>query len=341
MPSPSPSPSPPFPTTPTKPALVTATLETTVPVPVPVPIAVAMPVSKFPDRALVVVVGVVPLSGKRLLLILLLDLDTGLFQARLPLWMGAFLALGPIRAEAGEIVRAHLLADMFLGAPGPQRAEALIVMWTGRQLALRVDVQVQALVAVGTEAVAQEEVALGHLAQVELVQELAALTLFTQAAQPVLAHERVERVSAILLAAAVGNGDVALRAAGSERAVAVDVGLAYWAIGGEAVEVGSLEKRREGECRCIRGCCLGQQLLRQLACRRRRRSGRPRHGLGGLGGLWQYLVPAVCACVQAVVIDGWCCRCSPCGLGLLCVEGCFLGLGPSCTSRRPGRMRRL
>lgn len=176
--------------------------------------------------------------------------------------MRALLALWSIGAETSEIIRAHLLADMFLGAPGPQRAEALVVMWAGRQLALGVDMQVQTLVAVGAEAVAQEEVALGHLAQVELVQELAALSLFTQATQPVLADERVERVPTFLLAAAVGDGDVALRAAGAEGAVAVDVGFTYWAIGGKAVKVGSLEERREGEGRCIRRRCLGEQLSR-------------------------------------------------------------------------------
>jgi hypothetical protein len=136
---------------------------------------------------------------------------------------------------------------MFLGAPGPQRAEALVIMWARRQLALGVDMQVQTLIAVGAEAVAQEEVALGHLPQVELVQKLAALSLFAQATQPVLADERVERVPTVLLAAAVGDGDVALRAAGPEGAVAIDVGFAYWAIGGKAVEVGSLEERRKGE----------------------------------------------------------------------------------------------
>lgn len=109
--------------------------------------------------------------------------------------------------------------------------------------------QVQTLVSVGAESVAQEEVALGHLAQVKLVQELAALPLLAQATQPVLADERVERVSAVLFAAAVGDGDVALRATSPERAVAVDVGFAYWAVGGKAVEVGSLEEGREGECR--------------------------------------------------------------------------------------------
>lgn len=271
MPSPSPSPSPPLPTAAAKSALMTSALESTVPVSVPIPVAVS--VSEFPDRALVLVVSVFPLPRERLVVVLLLNLDTGLFQACLPLWMRALLAVWSIRAETGEIVRAHLLADMFLGAPGPQRAEALVVMWAGWELALGVDMQVQALVAVGAEAVAQEEVALGHLAQVELVQELAALSLLTQATQPVLADERVEWVSAVLLAAAVGDGDVALRAAGSEGTVAVDVGLTYWAIGGKAVEVGSLEERREGERRRSRGWCLRQQLSRQLACRCRCRGG--------------------------------------------------------------------
>lgn len=247
MPSPAPSPAPPLPTTATKPALVTSALETTVPVPVPIPVAVS--VSDFPDRALILFVGMFPLSRERLVVILLLGLDTGLFQACLPLWMCALLAIWTIRAETGEIVPAHLLAGVFLGAPGPQGAEALVVMWAGRQLALWVDMQVQTLVSVGAESVAQEEVALGHLAQVKLVQELAALSLFAQATQPVLADERVERVSAVLFAAAVGHGDVALRATSPEGAVAVDVGFAYWAVGGKAVEVGSLEERREGESR--------------------------------------------------------------------------------------------
>lgn len=254
MSSPAPPPSPPLPTTATKSALVTSALEATIPVPVPIP--VTMSVSEFPDRALILVVGMFSLPRERLVVILLLDLDTGLFQACLPLWMGALLAVWSIRAETGEKVRAHLLADMFLGAPGSQRAEALIVMWAGWQLALGVDMQVQALVAVRAEAVAQEEVALGHLAQVELVQELAALSLLTQATQPVLADERVEGVPAVLLAAAVGDGDVALRAPGSEGTMAVDVGFTYWAIGGKAVEVGSLEERREGECGRGRGWCL-------------------------------------------------------------------------------------
>lgn len=78
--------------------------------------------------------------------------------------MRPFLALGPVRAETGEEIGTHLLAHMFLGTPRPQRAETLVVVWTRRQLALGVDMQVQALVAVRAEAVAQEEVALWHLA---------------------------------------------------------------------------------------------------------------------------------------------------------------------------------
>lgn len=260
MPSTASSPASPLSTTTAESALVTSALEAAISVPVAV--AVAVPITEFPDGALVLVVRVFPLWRVRLFVILLLNFDTWLVQARPPFWVGAPLAVWPVGAEASEVIRAHLLADMFLCAPGPKRAEALVVMWTGRQLALGVDVQVQTLVAVGAEAVAQEKVTLGHLPQVELVQELAALSLFTQATQPVLADERVERVATILLAAAVGDGDVALGAAGSEGAVAVDVGLTYWAIGRKAVEVGSLEERREGEGRGIRGRRLGKKLSR-------------------------------------------------------------------------------
>lgn len=102
------------------------------------------------------------------------------------------LTLGPIRAEPSEVVRAQLPADVLLRAPRPQRAEPHIVVRAGRQPAHGVDVEIQALVAVGAVPVAHEEVALGHLAEVVLVQELAVLALLAQAAQPVLADEAVE-----------------------------------------------------------------------------------------------------------------------------------------------------
>jgi hypothetical protein len=222
---------------------VTSALEATVSVLVPVPVAVSIP--EFPYGALILVICVFSLCWESVLVILLLNLDAWFFQARLPLWVCALLAARSIRTETSEVIGAHLFADVFLGTSRPQRAEALVVVGAGWQLALGVDVQVETLIAVGAEAVAQEEVALGHLPQVELVQELAALSLFAQATQPVLADERVERVAAVLLAAAVGDGDVTLRAAGPEGAVAVDVGFTYWAISGKAVEVGSLEEWRE------------------------------------------------------------------------------------------------
>lgn len=69
-------------------------------------------------------------------------------------------------------------------------------------------------------------------------------------------------MATILLAAAVGDGDVALGAACSEGAMAIDVGPTYWAIGRKAMEVGSLEERREGEGWGAKRRCLGKELAR-------------------------------------------------------------------------------
>lgn len=101
--------------------------------------------------------------------------------------MRALLARGAVRAETGEVARAQLAADVLLAACRAQRAETLVVVGARRQLGLGVDVQIQTLVAVRAVAVAHEEVALRHLAQVVLVQELAALSLFAERTQPVLA----------------------------------------------------------------------------------------------------------------------------------------------------------
>lgn len=83
--------------------------------------------------------------------------------------MGALFAIPAVGTEAGEKVLTHLFPNMFLGAAGAEGTEAAIVVWTGRQLALGVDMKVQTFVAVAAETVPQEEVALWHLAQVELV----------------------------------------------------------------------------------------------------------------------------------------------------------------------------
>lgn len=157
--------------------------------------------------------------------------------------MRAHLALGPVGAEPGEVERAQLPPDVLLRAPRPQRAEAHVVMRARRQPAQRVDVQVQTLVTVGAVPVAHEEVALGHLAQVVLVQELAVLALLAQAAQPVLADERVETPRWSLRV----RRDVPLGAARAVGAVARLEGAAYGAVGGQADLVGSSEEGGEVE----------------------------------------------------------------------------------------------
>ncbi|RYC62642.1 hypothetical protein CHU98_g3547, partial [Xylaria longipes] len=91
------------------------------------------------------------------------------------------------------LIPAWLAADVTLAAAGAEGAEAAVVVRAGRQLAEGVNVQVQTLVTIGAVAVAHKEIALGHLAQVVFVQELATLALLAQGAQPVLANERVVR----------------------------------------------------------------------------------------------------------------------------------------------------
>ena len=162
--------------------------------------------------------------------------------------MTADLAVRPVRAEPGEVEQAGLAPDVLLGAVGAEGAEAHVVVRAGREAAEGVDVQVQALVAVGAVAVAHEEVALGHLPQVVLVQELAVLALLAQAAQPVLAHERVEPARG-----PVGRprelrvGDVPLGAVRAVGAVARVEGLAYGPVGEQADLVGAAEEGGEVE----------------------------------------------------------------------------------------------
>lgn len=76
--------------------------------------------------------------------------------------------------------------------------------------------EVQTFVAIATEAIPQEEVALGHLSQVELVEKFAGLALFAEAPQPMLADERVEWMSAAAATVLLcGVGDMTFRAAGA------------------------------------------------------------------------------------------------------------------------------
>lgn len=87
--------------------------------------------------------------------------------------MRAQLTQLPVGAETAQVVEANLPLGVLLVAPGAQGAEAPFVVRAGGKPGGRVDVQVQALVAVRAVPVPDEEVALGHLAQVVLVQELA------------------------------------------------------------------------------------------------------------------------------------------------------------------------
>lgn len=156
--------------------------------------------------------------------------------------MRARLALRPIGTEPREIVHAQLPPHVLLRAQRAQRTEAHVVVRARRQLRQRVDVQVQALLAVGAVAVAHEEVALGHLAQVVLVQKLALLALLAQAAQPVLAHQRIEPAGRVLLLlllllrAVLGAAvqDVSLGASRAVGAAACLEGFTYRPIGREA-----------------------------------------------------------------------------------------------------------
>lgn len=109
--------------------------------------------------------------------------------------------------------------------------------------------QIETLLAIGAVTVAHEEVALGHLPQVILVQELAMLALLAQPAQPVLADERVQaaRRAAARGAARGAVRDVALGTARAVGAVPRLEGLAYRAVGGEADLVGLAQEGREAE----------------------------------------------------------------------------------------------
>lgn len=126
-------------------------------------------------------------------------------------------------------------------------------MRTRRQLAQRIDVQVQTLLAIRTIPIPHEEVALWHLAQVIFVQELAVLALLAQAAQPVLAHERVEPARRLLLVPGPPVRDVPLRAARAVGAASRLEGLAYGSVGREADLVCLPEERREAEVVGLRG----------------------------------------------------------------------------------------
>lgn len=244
------------------------------------PIASATPTASLPSSSEVslVLVHVHQIIPSVRLFVHHVRLGDGLLEVLIPPRMRALLTRRTVGAEAGEVARAQLAADVLLAAGGAQRTEALVVVGAGRQLGLGVDVQIQTLVAVAAVAVADEEVALGHLAQVVLVQELAALALLAQRAQPVLAHQRV--VARVGARRRVGR-HVPVRARRPQRTVPRYEGFAYRSVGGKAVAVGRAQERREAEAVARR--LVLEDLLRELGGSRRR-LGR-RHGGRGCNGL--------------------------------------------------------
>lgn len=87
--------------------------------------------------------------------LLLLDFDLWLLEVLvlLPLGVCALLAVPPIRTKTCQEIGTHLLAYVLFGATGTQWAETAVVVRTGRQLALRIDVEVQTFVAITTETI--------------------------------------------------------------------------------------------------------------------------------------------------------------------------------------------
>lgn len=76
--------------------------------------------------------------------------------------MRPFLTLSPTRTEAGEIELADGFPYMLLGAPRTKWAETLFVMGARGKLGGRVDVQVEAFVAVAAVEGSGVLIAFGH-----------------------------------------------------------------------------------------------------------------------------------------------------------------------------------
>ena len=100
-----------------------------------------------------------------------------------------------------------------------------------------------------------KEIALGHLPQVIFVQELAALALLAQTAEPVLAYEIVE-VAIIALC------DVTVRARIAHGAVTLEIRLAYWPCVRDAEALRGEEEGAKGE--RVAGVLMRNNLLGEL-----------------------------------------------------------------------------
>lgn len=93
-----------------------------------------------------------------------------------------------VRTETSQIIGAEHTAHVPMPAMRSVPAKTAIVPRTVLDLALRIDVQERTLLVVA-RIEARVKIALGHLGHVVLVQELALVTLFAEATQPMLAHD--------------------------------------------------------------------------------------------------------------------------------------------------------
>ena len=147
----------------------------------------------------------------------LLDLHRWLRQILFPARMRPLLTLRPIRTKPSEIKRTQYFTDVFLAAIRPQRAKPLFVVRTRRKFRRRIDMQINAFVAIGAEKGARVIDAFLHLAQIVLMREIAAFALFTEPAKPMLAYQGAMRE---------GNGVFVWAAAFAKGAVAFTEGFA-------------------------------------------------------------------------------------------------------------------
>lgn len=106
--------------------------------------------------------------------------------------MGTVLAAFALWTEAAQVKRAQLVFLVVLQrAVWAEWAEAAVVVWARGALGIGVQVEVEAVVAVGAGLCAGVVGAFGHAAEVVFVEEFAGFALFAQAAQPVFAYETV------------------------------------------------------------------------------------------------------------------------------------------------------
>lgn len=274
----------------------TTTTTTKLPIPLPITSPPIAPLLSTPIAIFVIIVGPSPRGKTHSILLAswLLDLDRRRVQLGIPAGVSTLLAQPTVWTEAAEVVGTQVPPDVLLAAPGAERTKALVIVRTRRQLALRINVQVQTLLAVLAVAVADVKVALWHAAQVVLVQELAPVALFAQAAQPMLAHQAVEG-GAVALAAAVSAlgvgelrrvGDVPLQAPRAVGAVAARrVDFAYRSVRRQAVLVRLLQERREGE------AVLGRRVRE--------------HRVGDFGHAWGCHLEGCCVGCSAAELAGW------------------------------------